>query len=136
MQYTTLGKTGLKVSRLGFGAMRLPMKEDKVDRELAIPILHRAFEGGLNYVDSAASRCVCGVRRLRRGVPAENPHPPAAQRSPRLFEWLMEGGVLSGVRFLDKGYETETIRISIRALHREQRLRGSRKAEDLPNPTR
>ena len=57
MQYTTLGKTGLKVSRLGFGAMRLPMKEERVDRELAIPMLHRAFEGGLNYVDSAVGYC-------------------------------------------------------------------------------
>ena len=57
MQYTELGSTGLKVSRLGFGAMRLPMKDDRVDRELAIPLLHRAFEGGLNYVDSAVGYC-------------------------------------------------------------------------------
>lgn len=57
MQYRTLGRTGLKVSQLGFGAMRLPMKNDKVDRELAIPMIHRAFEAGVNYIDSAVGYC-------------------------------------------------------------------------------
>lgn len=57
MQYRTLGSTGYKVSQLGFGAMRLPMKEDKVDRELAIPMIHRAFEAGVNYIDTAVGYC-------------------------------------------------------------------------------
>ena len=41
--------------------MRLPMMEagDKavVNRELAIPMLHRAFEAGINYVDTAVGYC-------------------------------------------------------------------------------
>lgn len=61
MQYTTLGRTGLMVSRLGFGAMRLPMTGDKanprVDRELALPMIHRAFEAGVNYIDTAIGYC-------------------------------------------------------------------------------
>jgi len=57
MNTATLGKTGLEVSRLGFGAMRLPMEGDRVDRELAIPMIHRAFENGLNYIDSAVGYC-------------------------------------------------------------------------------
>ena len=58
MQYTTLGKrTGLKVSVLGFGAMRLPMKGVKVDYDLAVPMMQRAFEMGVNYVDSAVGYC-------------------------------------------------------------------------------
>ncbi len=57
MEYAVLGKTGLKVSRLGFGAMRLPMNGGKVDRELAIPMLHKAFEAGVNYVDTAQRYC-------------------------------------------------------------------------------
>ncbi|MCH7908985.1 MAG: aldo/keto reductase [Candidatus Hydrogenedentes bacterium] len=57
MQYTTLGKTGLKVSRLGFGCMRLPMKEGRIVRELAIPMLHRAKELGVNYFDTAVGYC-------------------------------------------------------------------------------
>jgi len=57
MQYRMLGRTGYKVSQLGFGAMRLPMKNDKVDRDLAIPMIHRAFEAGVNYIDSAIGYC-------------------------------------------------------------------------------
>jgi len=58
MQYTILGKTGLKVSRLGFGCMRLPMKSrNEVDRDLAIPMLRRAFELGITYFDTAVGYC-------------------------------------------------------------------------------
>ncbi len=61
MHYRTLGRTGLKVSQLGFGAMRLPMTGEgddaRVDRERTIPMIHRAFEGGVNYIDSAVFYC-------------------------------------------------------------------------------
>lgn len=61
MIYRELGKTGLKVSQLGFGAMRLPTvgtgEEQKVDLELAVPMIHRAFEAGLNYIDTAVMYC-------------------------------------------------------------------------------
>lgn len=61
MQYRELGKTGLRVSQLGFGAMRLPMTgegdQQRVDRELALPMIHRAFEGGVNYIDTAVGYC-------------------------------------------------------------------------------
>ena len=58
MQYATLGNTGLKVSRLGFGCMRLPMiNQNTVDREKAIPMLHRAVELGITYFDSAVMYC-------------------------------------------------------------------------------
>ncbi|MFW6062368.1 MAG: aldo/keto reductase [Planctomycetota bacterium] len=61
MIYRTLGKTGLKVSQLGFGAMRLPMngegKQATVNRELAVPMIHRAFEAGVNYIDTAVGYC-------------------------------------------------------------------------------
>ena len=56
MNYRTLGRrTGLKVSSLGFGAMRLPMEADeqRIDRALALPMLREALEGGVNYLDTA-----------------------------------------------------------------------------------
>jgi len=59
--YRKLGKTGLEVSQLGFGAMRLPMIGEKpnakVNRELAVPMIHRAFEAGVNYIDTAIIYC-------------------------------------------------------------------------------
>jgi len=57
MQYAILGRTGLRVSRLGFGGMRLPMKGDKVDRDKTIPMIHRAFQAGVNYIDTAVGYC-------------------------------------------------------------------------------
>jgi predicted aldo/keto reductase-like oxidoreductase len=58
MQYRTAGKTGERLSSLGFGCMRLPMKDAKtVDRDLAIPMLHRAWELGVNYFDTGKNYC-------------------------------------------------------------------------------
>ena len=61
MIYRELGRTGYRVSQLGFGAMRLPMvgegESARVDREKAVPMLHRAFEAGVNYVDTAVGYC-------------------------------------------------------------------------------
>ena len=57
MRYSEFGNTGIKVSKLGFGAMRLPTRKDGdatvVDDDLAIPLMHRAFDMGVNYIDTA-----------------------------------------------------------------------------------
>lgn len=61
MQYTSFGKTGAQVSRLGFGSMRLPMitvnGKQIVDDDKAIAMIHRAFELGVNYIDTAVFYC-------------------------------------------------------------------------------
>jgi predicted aldo/keto reductase-like oxidoreductase len=61
MNYTVFGNTGVKVSALGFGAMRLPMKEVDgkkiVDEDMAVPLMRKAFDMGVNYVDSAPLYC-------------------------------------------------------------------------------
>ena len=55
MEMRLLGKTGYRVSRLGFGSMRLPETSigDKnyIDLDRAVETLHAAFRLGLNYVD-------------------------------------------------------------------------------------
>ncbi len=74
MQYKEFGRTGWQVSRLGFGAMRLPMAEDgdgtHVDCDKAVPVIHRAFELGVNYIDTAYGYCegtseICVGRALQ-----------------------------------------------------------------------
>lgn len=61
MQYRAFGNTGFHISTLGFGAMRLPVKDvngKKVfDEEEGIRIIRRAFELGVNYVDTAPYYC-------------------------------------------------------------------------------
>ena len=49
MQYVEFGKAGKKVSKLGFGAMRLPFDDEKTSIEL----LRRGVELGINYIDTA-----------------------------------------------------------------------------------
>jgi predicted aldo/keto reductase-like oxidoreductase len=61
MQYRDFGRLDFRPSALGFGAMRLPVlagddgKPDfkRIDYPLATEMLHRAIDGGVNYVDTA-----------------------------------------------------------------------------------
>jgi len=82
MMYRDFGKTGKKISALGFGCMRLPeiqiaerteeekrareglswyesQKDDTfiVDEEKAIPMLKAAYDAGVNYFDTAQFYC-------------------------------------------------------------------------------
>ena len=89
MLYKEFGKTGIKVSALGFGAMRLPMisvadaaggvsgsggagktsgtggaggagragSTKRVDYDVVVPMILRAFELGVNFIDTAPFYC-------------------------------------------------------------------------------
>ena len=62
MQYRRFGNTGVNISTLGFGCMRLPeiQKEDgswEVDQEKTDAMLMRAYELGVNYFDTALYYC-------------------------------------------------------------------------------
>ena len=61
MNYREFGKTGEKISALGFGCMRFPeykegeknfVDQDKVDEMIAY-----AYENGVNYFDTAPGYC-------------------------------------------------------------------------------
>ena len=53
MQYRTMPKNGDELSVLGFGCMRLPMKERKIDEARAIAQIRSAIDNGVNYMDTA-----------------------------------------------------------------------------------
>ncbi|MFN8388066.1 MAG: aldo/keto reductase, partial [Anaerolineales bacterium] len=56
MQYTNLGKTGMKVSRLCLGMMSYGSKSWRdwvLDEEQAKPFIQRALEAGINFFDTA-----------------------------------------------------------------------------------
>ncbi|WP_405274703.1 aldo/keto reductase [Methanobrevibacter sp.] len=53
MQNRIIRKTGDEISPLGFGAMRLPLKNGKVDRELAKEQIYHAIDNGINFIDTA-----------------------------------------------------------------------------------
>ena len=56
MKFRKLGSNGPELSILGFGCMRLPVingDEGRIEETEATRLLHRAIEGGVNYVDTA-----------------------------------------------------------------------------------
>ena len=59
MQYTTLGNTGLVVSRLAFGAMTFTAGDRslgavyKTDAEVADALVGQALDAGINFFDTA-----------------------------------------------------------------------------------
>ena len=62
MQYRKFGNTGVNISALGFGCMRLPEYQDEqgnwqVDQEKTNEMLMRAYELGVNYFDTAYYYC-------------------------------------------------------------------------------
>ena len=57
MRKKLFGRTGLELSILGFGCMRLPVRDSwdpgSIDYEPAAAMLRRAIDAGVNYVDTA-----------------------------------------------------------------------------------
>lgn len=67
MEYVTLGKTGLRVSRMGFGGIPI----QKVDAAATRTLMERLAQSGVNYIDTARGYTVseqylgealCGLR--------------------------------------------------------------------------
>ncbi len=56
MLYIKMPKNGDEFSILGFGCMRLPLKEGKIDEPRAIDQIRYAIDQGVNDVDTGLAR--------------------------------------------------------------------------------
>ena len=49
MEYTILGKTGLRISRMGFGGIPI----QRIDAEGTKALMKQLMDEGVNYIDTA-----------------------------------------------------------------------------------
>jgi len=93
MEYTTLGKTGLKVSVVGLGCggpSRLGLRNNSDSQERAIGIVRQAIDLGVNFIDTAQSygtegivgKAIAGIPRDRLVISTKKTLPDAGQPSP------------------------------------------------------
>lgn len=72
MEYRELGKTGLSVSSLSFGASSLGGVFHDVDEDDAVRAVHRVLEAGINYIDVSpaygATKAETVLGRALKGV--------------------------------------------------------------------
>ena len=75
MEYRILGRTGLKVSRMGFGGIPIQRIDPKGTRELML----RLRDEGINYIDTGATPSAKAIwARLWRASGATLFWPPRA----------------------------------------------------------
>ena len=53
MEYTKLGKTGIEVSRIGFGVLTVGATQQNVPPDKAGDLISYAMEQGINFFDTA-----------------------------------------------------------------------------------
>jgi uncharacterized protein len=96
--YRKLGKTGKKVSILGFGCMRLPIIDGNpknINDPLASEMLHYAIDHGVNYVDTAypyhgAVATEGGMSEIFVGNVLKDGYRDEVFLSTKLPSWLIE----------------------------------------------
>jgi L-galactose dehydrogenase len=76
MEYRTLGKTGLKVSKLGFGASSLGAMFREIDESKAIEAVRIAIDLGINFIDCSPfygmTRAETVLGKALEGVPRDS----------------------------------------------------------------
>src|SRR5665811_1559409 len=122
MEYTHLGRSGLRVSRLCLGTMNFGPETEEVDSHA---IMDAAHEYGINYFDTAnvyggslgrgATEEIVGnwfatggepvAHDLLRGTPAEAP--AVDVRRVEVVDAVLVGGIHDGVRVDFLGLRTE-----------------------------
>ena len=98
MLYRNLKKTGIKVSILGFGCMRLPIIDgnpERINVPLATKMLHHAIDQGVNYVDTAypyhgISTAGGGKSEIFLGNVLKNVYRDQVYLATKLPSWLIQ----------------------------------------------
>ncbi len=114
MEYTTLGKTGLKVSVAGLGCggpSRLGMRNDSQSADKAVALVKQAIDLGVNFLDTAQNygtepivgKAIAGLPRERLVISTKKTLPPSDHPSPQaeVSKGLEESLKLLGTDYID-----------------------------------
>lgn len=118
---STLGRTGLRVTKLGYGAMELRGTDHfpRLSPKAASAILNSVLDNGINYLDTSPdygySEQIIGEQIAHRrgefylaskcGCPIEEPDVPHDQRKPHDFSRAnVRAGVLQSLRRMKTDY--------------------------------
>jgi aryl-alcohol dehydrogenase-like predicted oxidoreductase len=147
MEYTTLGKTGLKVSVAGLGCggpSRLGMRNDPQSANHAIGMVKQGLDLGINFLDTAQTygtepivgRAIGGVPRdklvisTKKTLPSEDNPDPENEVSKGLEQSLKLLGTdyidvyhLHGVEPKDYGFANERLLPVMRRLKEQGKIR-------------
>lgn len=81
MEYRTFGRTGLEVSALSIGAMRLPKDDDE-----AVTLLRTALDAGCNYIDTSRGY---GDSEIKVGKALKDGYREKAILSTKCSPWIL-----------------------------------------------
>lgn len=114
MEYTTLGRTGLRVSVAGLGCggpSRLGMRNDPQSASHAVALVKQAIDLGINFLDTAQNygtepivgKAIAGIPRERLVISTKKTLPPANQRNPQeeVFRGLEQSLKAIGTDYID-----------------------------------
>jgi L-galactose dehydrogenase len=114
MEYTTLGRTGLKVSVAGLGCggpSRLGMRDDPQSANHAVALVKQAIDLGVNFFDTAQSygtepivgKAIAGIPRERLVISTKKTLPSPNQSNPEqeIINGLEQSLKLIGTDYID-----------------------------------
>lgn len=112
MEYTTLGRTGLKVSVVGLGCggpSRLGLRNNADSEEHAIGIIREAIDLGVNFIDTAQNygtegvvgKAMAGMPRDRLVVSTKKTLPDSSEKNP---EKEIKRGLEQSLKYLGTDY--------------------------------
>jgi aryl-alcohol dehydrogenase-like predicted oxidoreductase len=99
MQYNVLGKTGLKISKLGFGGIPI----QRIDAEGTRKLMHQLKQAGVNYIDTARGYTV-SEEYLGYGLEGIREHFVLATKSMARTKEAMEKDIETSLRNLRTDY--------------------------------
>ena len=142
MEYTTLGRTGLKVSVAGLGCggpSRLGMRNDPQSANHAVALIKQAIDLGVNFLDTAQNygtesvvgKAIAGTPRDRLIISTKKTLPPADHLDPEaeVIKGLEQSLKLIGTDYIDV-YHLHGVEPKDRAFAKDRLMPAMRRLRD------